>query len=113
MKLQTIKRKVDFKKVLSQGDKRVYPYFVSFSLRVDEAMKCGFIVSKKNGNAVKRNFIKRRLKSLVRNLLIEGYLSSESRYYVCFVARPIAYSYSYEKMYKMMKRLFFSLSKVT
>lgn len=85
MKLQTLRYRDEFLKVSKSSLKIVMPYFIlqiqrnSFSRELfvsDGAVRFGFVVSRKIGNSVERNFVKRRLRSLCvlhRDLCVGGY----------------------------------------
>jgi len=65
----TIKRKVDFSRVLNQGACRRYKYFNIYIFErpnCSEGLRVGFIISKKVGGAVLRNRIKRTIKEILR-----------------------------------------------
>ncbi|HCZ19787.1 ribonuclease P protein component [Wolinella succinogenes] len=61
--LETLKRSREFDSAYSHGSKWHASAFVLF-YRPFKEKKVGFTVSKKVGNAVKRNFAKRRLRAL-------------------------------------------------
>ena len=57
----------DFRKIMRAGKKQSTSHLVGYLLiEADEPKKFGFVVSKASGGAVKRNLLKRRLRSLVR-----------------------------------------------
>ena len=66
-KQQRLLRRPQFTKTMDHGTKVVSPYLVIIARRNSEAVsKIGFIVSKKVGNAVIRNLVKRRLREIFR-----------------------------------------------
>ena len=94
---------------LRNGEKRRGPLFL---LEVKEqdasakeknhgAARIGFTVSKKNGNAVKRNRIKRRLREAVR-ISVEQDLAQATDY--VFVARPDILHVPFEQLVNELKR---------
>jgi len=57
----------DFRKIMRAGKKQATSYLVGYRLIEEtEPKRFGFVVSKASGGAVKRNLLKRRLRSLVR-----------------------------------------------
>ena len=58
----------DFRKIMRTGKKQSTSHLVGYRLIEEtEPKRFGFVVSKASGGAVKRNLLKRRLRSLVRN----------------------------------------------
>ena len=69
-KQQRLLRRAEFTRTMDAGTKVVTPHLVLIGRRNDETLsKIGFIVSKKVGNAVIRNLVKRRLRELFRTRL--------------------------------------------
>ena len=64
-----LKAKKDFRRVYQKGKTLAYPCFVLYrrGSRLPEH-RVGFSISKKVGNAVERNRIKRRLRELARSM---------------------------------------------
>ena len=63
--INRLKRESDFNKVFSKG-KRVYLKTLAMLYIKSDQLKIGYSVSKKHGNAVKRNKIKRLLRASAR-----------------------------------------------
>ena len=62
----------DLRRVFRGGKKLATPQLVGYHLiEQDQPMRFGFVVSKACGNAVKRNQLKRRLRSLVRGRMTQ------------------------------------------
>ena len=72
MTLITIKKRSEFIRS-NKFSKKIYtPYFIIQKLetnKIDNIPRFGFTITKKIGSAVVRNKIKRRLKSIIRELL--------------------------------------------
>ena len=74
MKIPCLNKRLQFTNVARFGKKFVSNAFIVQAIETNESQdlgvgRFGFIVTKKNGNAVVRNLIKRRLKSIVQNNL--------------------------------------------
>ena len=88
----------EFKNVLDSGAKFILPELIIFSKPSDlESSRMGLIVTKKVGNAVIRNKIKRRLREVFRlsKTFDEGELPALD---LVFIARQKAITASYEKL---------------
>ncbi|OPX88302.1 MAG: Ribonuclease P protein component [Pelotomaculum sp. PtaB.Bin104] len=65
--LQVIKKNKDYKKIYSRGKSVADPFIVIYSLRNNsDGYRFGFTVSKKVGNAVVRNRVRRIFKEVCR-----------------------------------------------
>jgi len=73
--ITTLKKRADFLRAAAAGEKKVTQNIVVQVLRRPEedaqgaVIRVGFTATKKTGNAVRRNRIKRRLRALARNIL--------------------------------------------
>ena len=71
--ITTLKKRADFLRAASAGEKKVTQNIVVQVFRRAEedagGIRVGFTATKKTGNAVRRNRIKRRLRALARNIL--------------------------------------------
>jgi len=69
IKIEGIKSKSEFKEVLDKGKKISSDYFFTYFKKRNEDVhyRVGFIITRKIGNAVSRNKIKRRIKEALRN----------------------------------------------
>ena len=70
--LLTLTKAAEFQDVRKAGQSWHTPHFIlSWLKREDDLRRIGFIVTKKTGDAVDRNRIKRRLRPLLREILPE------------------------------------------
>lgn len=65
-KLLVIKKNKDYKKIFSQNRSATNSYFVLLARKTNKEIRFGFSISKKVGNAVTRNRIRRLLKEVCR-----------------------------------------------
>ena len=104
--LNVIKKSADFKDIYSRGRKIVFPSFVIYICAKEEpGLDFGLTVTKKQGNAVTRNRIKRRLRALI----IKFHSSSPSKYAhkIVIVARKAALNMDFSKMHIYLESLDF------
>lgn len=88
----------EFKQTLKSGIKFVLPEVVLFSAKNDkDTSRMGLIVTKKIGNAVIRNKIKRRLREVFRKTK-HHYDEKKEPLDLVFIARANAKTASYEKL---------------
>jgi len=88
-----LKKKHEFKKVYTQG-KTIVGRLIVIYYKKSERTQIGFSVSKKIGNAVIRNKIKRMLREICRKN-IELF---SSKYSFIFIARPKIKGFSYQQV---------------
>ncbi|MDE3060983.1 MAG: ribonuclease P protein component [Pseudomonadota bacterium] len=107
MRLETIKKRADFLAASARGRKVSTGTFLLLArARQDEgAPRFGFTVTKKLGNAVARNRIKRRLRESVRKAMEKA---ASGQDYV-FIARPKALDCPYGEILRDMT---FAFSKI-
>lgn len=88
-----------FQEVIDNGKKVVLRGFIFFVFQNDkyEQPHFGWIVSSKNGNAVARNRIKRRLRSLSKTLM-EIFPESLNNCAICYIAKKQSYYLNYKIM---------------
>ena len=94
-----LKKKQDFSRVYKRGVSAVYPAFVCYRRKCRAGRRFGFSVSKKLGNAVTRNRVKRRFRHGVyalRDRFPDGYD------YV-FVARTAAVGTGYRQLLEQLE----------
>jgi ribonuclease P protein component len=95
-KSSTIKKSSEFKLVLDQGVKSVASSIVLFSKHHSEDVpRFGLIVSKKNGHAVIRNRIKRRLRSALKAIFLEKALKNID---IVIIARKASLEIKFSKL---------------
>jgi len=97
-----LKKRKDFKKVYAKGKTSANKYLVAYVLNNNHnTIRIGFSVSKKIGNAVERNKIKRVLREICR-LNIHKFISGID---VIFIARSKIKGISYSKVEKELLKL--------
>ena len=94
-----MKRKSDFDKLFSKG-KKVYSRSLTMLYFPSEDFKIGYSVSKKHGNAVKRNRIKRLLRASAR----EAFKDLKKNYRIVIMPK-VRDEYLYEKFVSEMNYL--------
>lgn len=69
----------DFRVVLRKGRRNALPNSVVSLLgrQTGDPARFGFIVTKKVGNAVKRNLVRRRMKAIARELVDSGFTGAD------------------------------------
>ena len=94
-----LKRKSDFDKLFSKG-KKAYSRSLTMLYFPSEDFKIGYSVSKKHGNAVKRN----RIKRLLRASAIEAFKDLKKNYRIVIMPK-VRDEYLYEKFVSEMNYL--------
>lgn len=94
-----LKRKSDFDKLFSKG-KKAYSKSLTMLYFPSEDFKIGYSVSKKHGNAVKRNRIKRLLRASAR----EAFKDLKKNYRIVIMPK-VRDEYLYEKFVSEMNYL--------
>ncbi|TNE31126.1 MAG: ribonuclease P protein component [Alphaproteobacteria bacterium] len=85
--MTTLKKRADFLRASAAGEKKATQNIVVQVFRRTEddgGIRVGFTATKKTGNAVRRNRIKRRLRALARNILPQ---SAEGGFDVVLIGR--------------------------
>ena len=94
-----LKRKSDFDKLFSKG-KKAYSRSLTMLYFPSEDFRIGYSVSKKHGNAVKRNRIKRLLRASAR----EAFKDLNKNYHIVIMPK-VRDDYSFEKFLSEMNYL--------
>ena len=110
VKLESLKKSNQFKKALKE--KKVHSeYFSIFAAKnfykpkYKNNLLISFVMKKKIGNAVKRNRIKRKLKSIVQKLLKMNSLINLNYTYIIF-GKEKAYKEHHDSLFEKMKKSF-------
>jgi ribonuclease P protein component len=102
-KIYRLKKKEDFRRIYQNGKSIADPYLVLYSNKTQnqKAPRIGFSVSKKIGNAVVRNKIKRRLRAAVKPFLTD----INKEYDIFFIARGKIKGKTYQDVEKSIGTL--------
>ena len=108
MKLHTIKKRNEFVSAYKKGK---HSFSKAFIIQVIDNTECairfGFTVTKKIGNAVQRNKIKRQIRHILTNLLVDksdNPITLKGKDIV-FVARKGIASYSFKELSRDINQL--------
>lgn len=101
-KVLTLKKNKEFRFVYQKGKPYYAKDLILLTKKSGNSLRVGFTVSKKVGNAVKRNLVRRRLKEAYRSILEE---LSEGREMI-FVAKKNAASVPFSDLLAQMRALF-------
>lgn len=98
--MTTLKRNFEFKRAYSRGKTSITGYFVLYVVKTKKRENnVGYTVSKKVGNAVIRNRIRRRLKEAFRSISLEACC-----YDIVIVARTRALNVDYATLQETLER---------
>tara|TARA_B110000116_G_scaffold215480_1_gene192152 strand:+ start:3178 stop:3564 length:387 start_codon:yes stop_codon:yes gene_type:complete len=103
---ETMRSRVDFQLVMSQGNRSRGKLVTVLALLRDDDLsrgRVGITVSKKVGNAVQRNLVRRRIKSIIRNF------SLSTDYLVVIIARPEARLATFDNLSQEINHCFSKL----
>lgn len=102
-KREIIKSSEEFNKIIKEGKKITNDFYLLFSLNNFENKwtRFGLAIGKKNGNAVKRNKIKRRLRALIDN---NNFLFKKTADYIIMVKKGFLEE-KYAKVNEKLKEL--------
>ena len=115
VKLETLKKSNHFRKVLKE--KKIHTdYFSIFAAKNfikpkhKDNLLISFVMKKKIGNAVKRNKIRRKLKSIVQKLLKKKGAINKDYTYIVF-GKSNAYTQKQDVLLQLMEKSFSKLYK--
>ena len=103
--METLKKSKEFKKVYSKGNSYATKYLVLYEFNKNKGNnRYGFSISKKIGNAVVRNKLRRRLKAIIRKL--EDKKNLPEGYDFIFIARKPVTRLNFQQIKKDVNKLF-------
>ena len=103
-----LKKRKDFTRVYQRGKSHAGKYLILYCRKTRfDIYRVGFTVSKKVGNAVVRNKVRRRLKEITR---LRPELFQPGRDYI-FIARPASAQVSYRELEKDLESLLNKINK--
>ena len=111
IKLESLKKSSDFKNVLKHRVANLEVFSIyrkkKFTKKIKDQKKLyiSFVMKKKIGNAVKRNRIKRKLRSIVIKLLKINNLIDLNYIYIIF-GKEKAYKEYHDSLFEKMKKSF-------
>ena len=115
VRLESLKKSNQFKKALKE--KKIHTDYFSifaaknfFSPKHKANLLISFIMKKKNGNAVKRNKIRRKLKVIVQKLLKKKGAINKDYTYIVF-GKSNAYAQKQDVLLPLMEKSFSKLKK--
>lgn len=93
---QRIKNKAEFGAVLERGEKYVCSSFILLVIETENAYpRLGVVVSKRIGNAVVRNRVKRSFREIFRQLSFQDQMNQRD---IVFIARRNVNAISFEEL---------------
>lgn len=103
--MESLKKNREFKKVYENGRSYATRNLVIYLLNYEKGKKnrYGLSVSKKIGNAVTRNKLKRRLREIIRDCEKEYEFKG---YDIIFIARKAVVNLNYHQLKKDVKKLY-------
>ena len=115
VKLESLKKSNQFRRVLKE--KKIHTEYFSifaaknfFRPKQKSNLIISFVMKKKNGNAVKRNKIRRKLKAIVQKLIKKrGAINSEYTYIL--FGKSNAYAQKQDVLLPLMEKSFSKLKK--
>lgn len=103
-----VKKRRDFTRVYQRGKSHAGKYIVLYRYKTRlDTYRVGFTVSKKVGNAVVRNKVRRRLKEIAR---LQPELFQPGRDYI-LIARPAAAQVTYRELERDLESLLKKINK--
>tara|TARA_B100001121_G_C18278713_1_gene429664 strand:+ start:120 stop:467 length:348 start_codon:yes stop_codon:yes gene_type:complete len=113
VKLESLKRSIDFKKVL-KGKRINTEFFLIFAKKKvvqskNKNLIISFVMKKKIGNSVKRNKIRRKLKAIVQKFLKKKDAINRDYTYIVF-GKSSAYAQKQNMLMPLMEKSFKKLN---
>jgi len=105
-KIVTLKTRAEFRQLERHGNKAVTSGIILVTAKKDTAtsdtptISVGYIVTKKTGNAIIRNRIKRRFRALVREILVPH---ADPNYLYLFIGRKATIDRKYAALEKDLR----------
>ena len=104
-----ITKNLEYKLVGANGKKITSNNFhIQYLKNKDKSVRIGITASKKLGNAVKRNYVKRRIRALFFKLLSQS--SIHAKYYVIIGKKGILFE-KFDNLYEELKLIFKKIEK--
>ena len=104
-----ITKSLQYKLVVANGKRiRSSNFNLQYLTTEDKSIKIGITASKKLGNAVKRNYVKRRIRSLFFKLLLKSTI--HSKHYVIIGKKGILFE-KFDNLYEELKLIFKNIEK--
>ena len=104
-----ITKSLEYKLVLANGKRiRSSNFNLQYLSTEDKSIRIGITSSKKLGNAVKRNYVKRRIRSLFFKLLLKS--SIKAKHYVIIGKKGILFE-KFDNLYEELKLIFKNIEK--
>ena len=104
-----ITKSLQYKLVVANGKRiRSSNFNLQYLTTEDKSIKIGITASKKLGNAVKRNYVKRRIRSLFFKLLLKS--SIHAKHYVIIGKKGILFE-KFDNLYEELKLVFKNIEK--
>ena len=104
-----ITKSLEYRLVLANGKRiRSSNFNLQYLSTEDKSIRIGITSSKKLGNAVKRNYVKRRIRSLFFKLLLKS--SIQAKHYVIIGKKGILFE-KFDNLYEELKLIFKNIEK--
>ncbi len=104
-----ITKSLEYKLVGTNGKRiRSSNFNLQYLSTEDQSIRIGITASKKLGNAVKRNYVKRRIRSLFFKLLLKS--SIHAKHYVIIGKKGILFE-KFDNLYEELKLVFKNIEK--
>ena len=102
-------KSLEYKLVVANGKRiRSSNFNLQYLSTEDKSIRIGITASKKLGNAVKRNYVKRRIRSLFFKLLLKS--SIHAKHYIIIGKKGILFE-KFDNLYEELKLIFKNIEK--